>query len=56
MIDNIVMNEEYMIELSARNEIRLEEAKKILGEKYLLHPANRVKKVKAKRKYAKRSS
>ncbi len=54
MTDSIVMNEMYMEELRNRNAIRLEQAKEKLGEKYLLHPANKVKKVKAKRKYAKR--
>ena len=30
-------------ELQGRNAVRLEEAKKRLGQRYLLHPANRVK-------------
>ena len=54
MIDNIVMSEEFLNEVRIRNEERLKEAKERLGNRYLLHPSNMVKKVKVKRKYAKR--
>ena len=48
------MSEEFLNEVRIRNEERLKEAKERLGNRYLLHPSNMVKKVKVKRKYAKR--
>lgn len=38
------MSEQEYKELQERNKVRLAEAKKKLGDKYLLHPANTVKK------------
>lgn len=37
------MTDQELKELRERNAIRLEEAKKKLGEKWLLHPANQAK-------------
>lgn len=39
--------EQELLELRARNEARLKEAKERMGAKYLLHPDNRVKRIKA---------
>lgn len=38
-----VVTEQVLSELRERNEKRLEEAKKKLGEKYLLHPKNLIR-------------
>jgi hypothetical protein len=38
-----------IIELRKRNEIRLTEAKQKLGDKWLMHPNNIIKKLKKKR-------
>jgi hypothetical protein len=50
MTDNIVMTEEFVNDLRARNEERINQAKAMLGKKYLLHPANMVKKLKKVKK------
>lgn len=38
--EKIVYNTQYLDGLRERNEIRLQEAKNILGNKWLLHPDN----------------
>lgn len=43
------MNEQELLELRARNQVRLDEAIAKLGTKYLVHPDNRVTKQKFRR-------
>jgi hypothetical protein len=40
---SVFVSEADLIALRQRNEIRLEEAKQKLGEKWLLHPNNQIK-------------
>ena len=42
------MSEQEYKDMQERNRIRLEQAKKSLGEKYLLHPVNFVQKSQSK--------
>ena len=43
------MTDQQLIELRERNAMRILQAQQALGEKWLLHPANQVKKLKQKR-------
>ena len=45
-MNHISKLEQELLELRARNEVRLKEAKERMGTKYLLHPDNRVKRIK----------
>lgn len=45
-MNHISKLEQELLELRARNEARLKEAKERMGTKYLLHPDNRVKRIK----------